>query len=78
MTSRAPSYEEWMRMPICAAVVEQIRSCDSSRALFNELADEIYRLAYEFDHRNCYVNNHCARFAPATLDSFSNCGIRRA
>jgi hypothetical protein len=52
MTTRGPSCDEWMRMPICEAVVEHIRSCDSCRALFNDLADEIDRLAYEFEHRN--------------------------
>jgi len=33
-------------------VVEHIRSCESCHALFNELADETDRLAYEFEHRN--------------------------
>jgi predicted anti-sigma-YlaC factor YlaD len=52
MTRKQPSCEDYFRMPLTERVVEHIRSCDSCRELFNKLADEVDRHAYEFEHRN--------------------------
>lgn len=49
---RNPICDEFMRMPLCEAVVEHIRSCHSCRALVNELADEVDRRAFDYRHRN--------------------------
>src|SRR5580700_503736 len=33
-------------------ILDDIRSCESCRALFNAFADDVDRRAYEFEHRN--------------------------
>jgi predicted anti-sigma-YlaC factor YlaD len=52
MTARDLSCDEWMRMPISERVIDHIRSCEDCRALFNALADDLDRRAYELEHRN--------------------------
>ena len=49
---RHPTCDEFMRMPLCEEVLEHIRSCDSCRALVNQLADDVDRRAFEYQHRN--------------------------
>jgi len=43
---------DYMRMPLCQAVLEHIKACPSCRALVNELADDVDRRAFEYQHRN--------------------------
>lgn len=52
MTTKRPSCDDYLRMPLSKAVIEHIKSCEKCRALFNALADEMDRHAYEFEHRN--------------------------
>jgi predicted anti-sigma-YlaC factor YlaD len=52
MKTERPSCDDYMRMPVSEEVRDHIRSCDSCRALFNELADDLDRRAYEFENRN--------------------------
>jgi predicted anti-sigma-YlaC factor YlaD len=49
---RHPACDEFMRMPLCEAVLEHIRSCSSCRSLVNELANDVNRRALEYRHRN--------------------------
>ena len=42
---------DYLRMPVCEAVLEHIKSCDSCRSLVNELADDVDRRAFEYQHR---------------------------
>jgi|HubBroStandDraft_4_1064222.scaffolds.fasta_scaffold106622_1 predicted anti-sigma-YlaC factor YlaD len=50
--TKRPSCEDYTRMPFNEEVIEHLRSCDSCRAVFNQLVDETERLKYEFEHRN--------------------------
>jgi predicted anti-sigma-YlaC factor YlaD len=43
---------DYMRMPLCQAVLEHIKACRSCRALVNELANDVDRRAYGHEHRN--------------------------
>ncbi len=52
MKTKQPSCADYLRMPISKEVFDHIRSCESCRALFNQLADEMDHLAYGFEHRN--------------------------
>jgi hypothetical protein len=52
MTTKRPSCEDYMRMPVSEEVFDRIRSCESCRALFNALANDLDRRVYEFEHRN--------------------------
>lgn len=52
MTNEKPSCDGYMRMPFNEEVIEHLRSCDSCRAVFNQLVDETERLKYGFEHRN--------------------------
>jgi hypothetical protein len=52
MKKKRPSCDDYMRMPLSQEVIDHIRSCDKCRALYNALADEVDRHAYEFEHRN--------------------------
>ena len=52
MTAKQPTCDDYMRMPLCQAVIDHLRSCGSCRALVNALADDVDRRAYEFEHRN--------------------------
>jgi hypothetical protein len=47
-----PTCDEYMRMPLTEEVLDHIRGCPSCRALFNELADDVDRRAFGFEHRN--------------------------
>lgn len=52
MKKKRPSCDDYLRMPLSQEVADQIRSCEKCRALFNALADEVDRRAYESEHRN--------------------------
>ena len=52
MTPKRPSCDDYLRMPVCEAVIKHIKSCEKCRALVNALADYVDRRAYEFEHRN--------------------------
>ncbi len=52
MPNKQPSCDDYMRMPLSQQVIDHIRSCESCRALFNALADDLERRRYEFEHRN--------------------------
>jgi predicted anti-sigma-YlaC factor YlaD len=49
---RPHTCEDYMRMPLCQAVLEHIKACPSCRALVNEMADDLDHRAYGFEHRN--------------------------
>ncbi len=44
--TKRPSCEDYFRMPLGEEVFDHIRSCESCRALFNQLADDLDRRAY--------------------------------
>jgi hypothetical protein len=50
--SQKPSCEDYMRMPVTEAVLEHIMVCDSCRAEFKRLADDLDRYSFERQHRN--------------------------
>jgi predicted anti-sigma-YlaC factor YlaD len=52
MKNKQPSCEDYMRMPLSQKVIDHIRSCETCRALYNALADDVDRRAYGFEHRN--------------------------
>jgi predicted anti-sigma-YlaC factor YlaD len=43
---------DYMRMALCQAVLEHIKACASCRALVNELANDVDRRVFEYQHRN--------------------------
>jgi predicted anti-sigma-YlaC factor YlaD len=43
---------DYMRTPLCQAVLDHIKACPSCRALVNELANDLDFRAYGFEHRN--------------------------
>jgi len=49
---KSPSCDDYMRMPLIEEVLEHLRACESCRALFNALANEVDHRAYGFEHRN--------------------------
>jgi hypothetical protein len=52
MPNKRPACDAYMRMPLSEEVLERIRSCESCRAQFNALADDVDHRAYGFEHRN--------------------------
>jgi predicted anti-sigma-YlaC factor YlaD len=52
MKKKHPTCDDYMRMPLTQEVINHIRSCEKCRAVYNALADEVDRHAYEFEHRN--------------------------
>lgn len=52
MKNKQLSCDDYMQMPLSQKVIDHIRSCEACSALFNALADEVDRRAYEFEHRN--------------------------
>jgi predicted anti-sigma-YlaC factor YlaD len=49
---RQLSCRDFMRMPLCEAVLEHVKACPSCRALVNELANDLDLRAYGREHRN--------------------------
>jgi hypothetical protein len=43
---------DYMRMPLCQAVLGHIKTCPSRHALANDLGDDVDRRAYAHEHRN--------------------------
>jgi predicted anti-sigma-YlaC factor YlaD len=43
---------DYLRMPLCQAVLEHIKACASCRALVNEMANDLGCRAYGHEHRN--------------------------